>query len=169
MKNHRLIAFSFNVRVLCMQAYFIYILTVWCTQSIQKGIMKKCSTLCRIVIRDSSAGFFFLLIVQFCKHVWHNAEKSICQILLFSSFLLTSSRLFYPHPFSHLVKMHAMVLTLTVSAVFWLHMTDVQQSTRHQGKAPPWKACHGKYVHSSSNSNVKIGGFGRVYNTSFSR
>lgn len=100
MKNHRLIAFSFNVRVLCMQAYFIYILTVWCTQSIQKGIMKKCSTLCRIVIRDSSAGFFFLLIVQFCKHVWHNAEKSICQILLFSSsFLLTSSCLFYPHPF----------------------------------------------------------------------
>lgn len=81
MRNHRLIASSFNVRVLCMQAYFIYISTVWCTQSIQKGIMKRCSVLCGIIIRDSGTEYF-LLIVQLSKHVWHNTERYICLILL---------------------------------------------------------------------------------------
>lgn len=80
MRTHRLIAFSFNVRALCMQAYFIYISTVWCTQSIQKGIMKRCSVLRGIIIRGSSTEYL-LLIVLLSKHVWHNTEKCICQIL----------------------------------------------------------------------------------------
>lgn len=94
MRNQRLIASSFNVRVLCMQAYFIYISTVWCTQSIQKGIMKRCSVLCGIIIRDSGTEYF-LLIVQLSKHVWHNTEKYICQILLIF-FLCSFLLLFLP-------------------------------------------------------------------------
>lgn len=79
------------------------------------------------------------------------AFVKFCYSLFFLLFPIPSTR-----PFSHLVKIHGIALTLIASAALWVHMP-----TRHQEKAATWTASVMRSTY-ADNRNVRVWGLWKI-------